>query len=139
MEDREFVFEAARDGLAEVELGKLGQKNASNERLKEFAKRLAEEHQKANKELIQLAKKKKLSIPTEIDPERQDMLDRLRGLSSEDFQREYMKAVMKDHQRSISIFRQEAKEGGDEDFRGFAEKTLPMLQEHFKMAKSITR
>jgi putative membrane protein len=139
MEDREFVFEAAKDGLTGVELGELGMENAQNEDLKEFARRLAEEHRKANKELIQLAKKKKLRIPTEIDPERLGMFDRLRGLSGEDFRREYMKAVMKDHQRSISIFRQEAKEGGDEDFRGFAEKTLPMLQEHLKTAKSITR
>lgn len=138
MEDREFIMEAAKDGLSELELGKLGVDHAPNREVRQFAERLIEEHEKANRELFDLAKRKNLQVPTSIDQDRQSMLDALRGLSPEDFEREYMKAVMKGHQKSIAVFQQEATTGEDPEVRNFAGKLLPRLQAHFRKAKSLT-
>ncbi len=138
MRDCEFVMEARKGGLTEVELGKLGIAHAEDERVRDLAKHLMHEHHRANRQLVALAKNKNLEIPTEIDAERQALIDRLGDLGRDDFEREYMKAVLKDHLRSISIFQQESQTGEDRELRDFAAFQLPILQAHFRMAKSIT-
>jgi putative membrane protein len=137
MKDREFVIEAAQNDFTEVELGRLGS-IAEDERVRDLAKHLVEEHERANRQLLGLAKTKSLKIPTEIDTDRRALIDRLANLSGADFRREYIKAVLQNHQRSISIFQQESQTGEDKDFRDFAARQLPTLQAHFRMAKAIS-
>lgn len=137
MNDHEFIAEAVRDGLTEVELGRLGAVQAFDERIRKLARSLMEEHEKANRELVRIAKQKRLAIPTEMDPERRSVIDDLKGLSDEEFQQAYVKALVKDHQRSISIFQQESQTGRDEEVRDFAGRLLPVLTGHFRIAKSI--
>lgn len=138
MNDHEFIAEAVRYGLTEIELGRLGAALASDERVRELARSLVREHEKASRELVRLAKQKRLEIPTEVDPERRSVIDDLKGMGDDEFQRAYMKAVVKDHQRSISVFLQESQTGRDEEVKEFAGKLLPVLTDHLKMARSIT-
>jgi len=56
--DRKFIMDAARGGLAEVELGKLAAQRASSDAVKQLGQRLADDHSKANDELKDLASKK---------------------------------------------------------------------------------
>jgi putative membrane protein len=41
------------------------------------------------------------------------------------------------HKQAVSLFQREAKSGKDSDARAWAEKTLPTLQEHLKMATEL--
>jgi putative membrane protein len=136
--DHEFIAEAVRDGLTEFELGRLGAAQAFDERVKRLAWSLMEEHEKANRELVRLAKRKRLEIPTEMDPERRSLIDDLKGLGENEFEQAYMRAVVKDHQRSISIFLKESQTGRDEEVRNFAGRLLSVLDGHLRTAKSIT-
>src|SRR5437773_1422086 len=61
--DRKFVEKAATGGMMEVQLGQLAQEKASNEQVKEFAARMAQDHAKANDELKQLATSKGANVP----------------------------------------------------------------------------
>jgi len=137
MKDHEFIAEAVRDGLTEIELGRLGVTEASDTRVRELARSLLEEHEKANRELVRLAKQKRLEVPTEIDRERRCLIDDLKGTAAGEFQQAYMKALVKDHQRSISIFLQESRAGEDDDVKDFAGRLLSVLTDHFRLAKSI--
>src|SRR2546430_12126882 len=66
--DQKFVMEAAKGGMAEVELGKLAQDKAASEQVKNFGKRMVDDHGKANDELQKLAKDKNITLPTDLDP-----------------------------------------------------------------------
>jgi putative membrane protein len=54
------------------------------------------------------------------------------------FDREYMSAMVKDHDKDVALFEKQAKNGRDAALRAFAEKTLPTLREHQKMAKQLS-
>jgi putative membrane protein len=45
--------------------------------------------------------------------------------------------MVKDHEEDIAEFEKEARSGKDADLKAFAEKTLPTLKEHLKMAKEL--
>jgi putative membrane protein len=56
--DRKFVEKAARGGMLEMQLGQLAEQKASNDQVKQFAQKMAEDHAKANDDLKQLANTK---------------------------------------------------------------------------------
>lgn len=134
--DRKFVEKAASGGMMEVQLGQLAQQKASSEQVKQFGARMAEDHAKANDELKQIATAKGATVPAAMEKSHQRDLQRLEKLSGAEFDRAYMKHMVDDHKDDLSAFRKQAKSGKDPELKGFAEKTLPTLQEHMKLAQT---
>ncbi len=60
--DRNFIQKAAEGGQVEVELGRLAQARASSDAVKQFGRRMVEDHGHANKELMQLAENKGVKL-----------------------------------------------------------------------------
>ena len=136
--DRDFVTHAAVGGMAEVQLGELAQKKASSDAVKQFASRMVEDHGKANTELKSIASAKGVQLPTSLDRKHTRDMERLQKLSGADFDREYMKHMVDDHKKDVGAFQKQADKGRDEQLKGFASKTLPTLQEHLKMAQTVS-
>ncbi|HKG20643.1 MAG TPA: DUF4142 domain-containing protein, partial [Blastocatellia bacterium] len=67
----------------------------------------------------------------------QALVSKLSGLSGAEFDREYMRQMVKDHSDAVELFQKEASRGKDADLKGFAAKTLPALQEHLRMAREL--
>jgi len=137
--DSTFVTNVARDGMAEVELGKLATEKASNAQVKQFGQRMVDDHGKANDELKTLAQNKNITIPTDLDAKHKATRDRLAKLSGEAFDHAYMQEMVTDHRKAVNAFRMESKSGKDADVKAFAAKTLPTLEEHLKQAQEAHR
>jgi len=133
--DNKFVREAAAGGAAEVELGKIAEEKASNEKVKEFGRRMVTDHSKAGDELKALATKKGVTVPTGPDAKSKAMAGKLSAMSGAAFDRAYMKDMVSDHEKDVAEFRKEANNGSDPDLKQWAATTLPTLEEHLKMAK----
>lgn len=65
-------------------------------------------------------------------------LERLQGLSGADFDREFMKQMVTDHKVAVADFQRAASSASDPEVKTFAQKTLPGLQEHLQMARSLS-
>jgi putative membrane protein len=135
--DREFVYKASEGGLAEVNLGNLAAQRASSAEVKKFGKQMVEDHSKANKELLSIADKKKIPVAPRMDQKHQETADKLSKLSGAEFDRTYMTGQVKDHEETVELFEAQAKNGQDADLKGFAERTLPTIREHLKMARQL--
>jgi putative membrane protein len=135
--DKSFVMEAARGGMAEVELGKLATEKASNADVKQFGQRMVDDHGKANDELKALASQKSLTIPAELDAKHKATQTRLSKLSGDAFDKAYMAEMVADHNKDVAAFTRESQNGKDADVKAWAGKTLPTLQDHQKSAKEI--
>jgi putative membrane protein len=136
--DKEFVEKAAKGGMMEVQLGKYAEENAKSEDVKKFGSRMAEDHGKANDELKQLAGKKGIKVPDNMGSKHQATMDRLKKVSGAEFDKAYMKEMVKDHTKDVSEFRKAGKNLPDKDLREWANKTLPVLEEHLQQAKEIS-
>ncbi len=135
--DKTFITKAAEGGLAEVELGQLAKDKAQDPKVKEFGDRMVTDHTKANDELKSLASQKGVTLPTEVSAKDKAEKDRLSKLSGDQFDRAYMKYMVQDHTKDVSEFQKESRSAKDSDVKSFASNTLPTLQDHLKMAKSI--
>lgn len=133
--DRKFIDNAAIGGMAEVTLGKMAEEKASSDGVKQFAARMVEDHGKANAELVQLTKAKGVTPPSELDKRHQHAADQMGKLSGSKFDQAYMKAMVADHQETVTLFKKQASTGANAEVKDWAAKTLPTLQEHLKMAQ----
>jgi putative membrane protein len=133
--DRTFMRNAAAGGAAEVKKGQLASEKASNQKVKDFGQRMVTDHSKANDELKALADRKGVTIPTKPDSKNEAMATKLGKMSGSEFDRNYMKDMVSDHEKDVAEFEKEANNGTDPDVKKWAADTLPTLQEHLKMAK----
>jgi putative membrane protein len=137
--DQKFVMEAAKGGMAEVELGKIAAEKGSSPEVKSFGQRMVDDHSRAGEELKTLAKNKSITLPPDIDANDKALRDRLLKLSGEGFDRAYMAAMLADHRKDVNVFRTEARSGKDPDVKTWAAKTLPTLTAHLKLAQSANK
>ena len=137
--DQQFVQHAARDGLAEVQMGQMAAERASNPEVQRFGQRMVTDHSKANQELMTLAQSKNISVPKDIDKQHQKTAEALGKKRGTSFDRDYTRDMVSDHEKAVRLFTTEANDGSDPDIKAFASKTLPTLQEHLQMARQLTQ
>jgi putative membrane protein len=138
--DQKFAMEAAQGGMAEVELGRLATQKASSDDVKKFGQRMVDDHTKTTKELKALIADKdiKAELPSKLDPEHRAMLDKLTGLSGNQFDKTYMQGQVKGHEKAVSLFEAYAAAGENADLKSWANDTLPTLKDHLKEAKNVS-
>ena len=86
-----------------------------------------------------LASQKSVTLPTELDAKHKAMHDKLSKLSGAGFDKAYMSHMVTAHKEAVALFEREAKNGTDAEAKSFAEKTLPTLREHLKMAQDVSQ
>jgi len=121
--DRTFIHKAAKGGMMEVAMGNLAAQNGQSDDVKSFGKRMVTDHSKANEELKSIAAKKGVKLPSK-EPS---------GKWSSD--KAYMDMMVKDHEKDLAEFQEEASTGTDPDVKKFAEDTAKVVQEHLDLAK----
>jgi putative membrane protein len=136
--DVEFMKEAARGGIAEVKMGELGRSNGESQAIKEFSKRLYDDHTKANQELEKLAIRKGVILPDGVSEQHKTMLQHLSSVKGAEFDSAFQQHAVEDHKKDVEKFKMAAAKAKDPEVRSFAEKTLPALQRHLEMAQNLS-
>lgn len=137
--DTAFARRAAQGGMAEVKLSQLATEKGDNTTVKDFGKRMIQDHSTANDKLKAIASKDGISLPAKIDTRDETEYDRLSKLSGTSFDQAYARVMVTDHEKDIAEFKREAKSGTDANVKEFASQTLPTLEEHFTLAQAMLR
>ena len=121
--DKAFMKKAARGGMMEVAMGRVAEQKAQSEDVKSFGKRMVTDHGKANDELKSIAATKNVQLPSK-EPAEKWTSDKA-----------YMNTMVRDHEKNLAEFKEEANSGSDPDVKKFAEDTAKVIQEHLDLAK----
>lgn len=135
--DEAFLTKAAQANFAEIEAGALCEAKATNAEVKKFGQHMVEDHSKANRELTEMAVKKGFRLPSRPDDSQMKEIADLAKLSGADFDKKYAAMMVSDHQKAVALFEENAQSAKDGDVRAWAEKTVPTLREHLKMARDL--
>ena len=117
------MHKATKGGMMEVAMGRLAEQKGQSDDVKSFGKRMVTDHSKANDELKSIAAKKGVKLASKEPSEK---------WSSD---KAYMDMMVKDHEKDLAEFQDEAKNGSDPDVKKFAEDTAKVVQEHLDLAK----
>ena len=121
--DKSFMMEAAEGGIAEVQLGQMAQQKGSSQEVKDFGRRLEQDHTKANDQLKTIAQQRQVSLPTDTDAKHKAAITKLNGLSGAEFDKVFGQMMVKDHREDIKKFEKEI-----EQRDGYGPEELRVLQ-----------
>lgn len=133
-QDQNFVMNAAASDAFEIQSSQLALQKSRNPNVLRFAQRMIDDHTKSTQQLTQVASVKGLKAAPTLDSPQQRMMATLDGARG-GFDREYWRAQVAAHQATAALYQTEISGGYDADLRGFAQQTLPIVQQHLAMAQ----
>ena len=133
---KDFLTDAMQGDVSEVKMGQLAEKNGGSAEMKDFGKTLVTDHTKAGEQVKATAQKVGVTVKEQPSSEAQKDYDKLSKLKGADFDKEFARMSVDDHQKDISKFQKEAdaKDGPASDL---AQQQLPVLKKHLQMAQSL--
>jgi putative membrane protein len=136
--DAGMMRDMANVNISEVAAAKIALDKSKNEHVQAYAKQMVDDHSKAESDLQQLAQSKGVTLPTEPDKKHQAAAKKLSALSGDAFDRAYMKQNgIQDHTDARKMLTRVKAKATDADVKGAADKMLPTVEQHLKMAKEM--
>ncbi|SAL02913.1 membrane protein [Caballeronia fortuita] len=133
--DKAFVQAASSSGSTEIDAAKLATKQSQDKDVKSFAHHMMVDHTKLTMQL-KMAAPHGVTVPK--DNSDTSVLDSLKPLHGKDFDTAYIQKVgVQGHQEAVQAFQKEAQEGQNAKLKQAAQKALPTIQEHLKMAQDL--
>jgi len=137
-ESTAFVKDAAGGGMTEVRLADLASSQAQRDDVKELAKMIKGDHERANQELKSLASSKQIALPTDLSATQKATVAKFEKLNGAAFDKAYIDEMVKDHRTDIAKFKKHSSDA-DADLAAFVTKTLPALEKHLSAAEQAQK
>lgn len=133
--DKQFVQAASMSSSTEIDASKLATSNSSDKDVKSFAHHMMLDHTKLTLQL-KMAAPKGVTVPK--DNSDTTVLDSLKGLKGKEFDTAYIQKVgVQGHQQAVEAFKKEIADGQNADLKKAAQKALPTIEQHYKMAQDL--
>ena len=138
--DQAFVSKALQGGVAEVQLGQLAEQKSQSNDVKQFAQKMVSDHtQMGEKWFKPVAKQMGVSEPKGPSKKHKKLIEKLQGLSGQDFDSQYIQAMVKDHQDDLKEFKSEAQMAQDPNVKQIATQGSNIIQQHLQLIEQIAQ
>lgn len=137
--NQKFVMDAMMGNLAEIKMSQAALDKLTNPELKNFAQMMIDHHTMANRDLMEAARMMgmTMNMPESLDPHHQAALDGMMKFSGAQFDMAYLKGQLADHALALDVHEMYVKKGKDRNLKSYAQKTAPVVKNHYEMAKGI--
>ncbi len=132
----------------EIEAGTWMKDHATNDKVKDFAGKMVDDHQSLDKDLMSFAQKHGTDLTSAPKPadaskaREQHELDQLKGMSGAQADRTYMRMMVSGHQQALRETRtaeQKAKSSKDKDLASLLDKSAKKIESHLKDARDVQK
>ncbi len=135
--NRAFMKKAIQDDLAEIQIGKLAEQKGTYKSVRNFGKKLVTDHGENLKKAKSVAHSIEVKPPNAPNATQEAKYKNLSNLTGLQFDRQFAERAVQVHQRDIKEFQRQAEKPGPT--AAFAGQTLPTLEQHLRIAESLSR
>lgn len=135
--DAEFAVAASSSNMLEIALGKLAQQKAIATEVKEWGKRMEQEHGQAEQQLQAIAERARITLPQMMGKEDRGIYDDIDDRKYFGFDKKYMRDLQELHKRTIARFADAAVKASSPGLRTYAAEMLPKLREHEEITAQL--
>ena len=139
MTDKLFLKNAIQGSMAEIETAKLALTKSSNDQVKQFAQKMIVDHGKLLDVSKIIATKNGVEVPSGPSKKEQANYEKLQALSGADFDKAYVKDMVKDHKSDENEFKTEAASAQMPDVKMLATRGEPMIASHLQMIEQLSK
>lgn len=139
MQDRDFVKSALEGGMAEVEMGKLAAEKGSSDDVKQFGQKMVQDHMQLGDQIKPVAQQLGVQEPKGLSKKDKAELAKLSSLSGAQFDNAYIKAMVKDHKKDLSDFKQEAQNTQNPQLKQAVQQGAQVIDQHLQLAEQMAK
>jgi putative membrane protein len=135
-----FVIRAAIANMTEIDLADLALSRSHDAGLQAYARKMRDEHWRAQEKLRVVAGDAKIAMPAMADKKHQDLKDALKRAPADEFDAGYVKAIVAGHDEAVALFDAAANSKTSalpESFRHYATEMLPIIRSHRDAAYAL--
>jgi putative membrane protein len=137
--DAAFLSTAAQADMTIAHMSQDTESKAANDKVRDFAKTLVQEHTTDYQELTELAEKTGDKIPRGIDRENFQSVSALEHAKGKAFERAFLTRQSAEHQKLVRAYKQEADHGSNPAIRAYASKALPVVEQHLREVEDLLK
>jgi putative membrane protein len=134
---KQFITKAAQVNLGEIALGKLAEQKATDPAVKDFGALMVRQHTELQQLLETLGKNQGIALPAKLGAKQVALKHRLENESGQQFDNDYIQHMLSGHRRAIAMLDNEIEHGTNPAYKAYAEKGLPILQDHIRIAEDV--
>jgi putative membrane protein len=135
--EQDFMMEAVRADLAEIDMAQVALQNSGTSEVKDFANMIKSDHTSALEDLSELMKDMDVPQPKSIPVELQQDISRMSSLTGGELDREFVNMIVSQQQKAVEMFRDQQSTAQNEDVKKYVEDTLPRLEMHLEKAQRL--
>ncbi len=137
--DKEFLEKSSQGNVTEVETAKLALKKSGNPDVRAFAQKMIKDHQMMGKQMAPFIAKAGLKSSVSLNTEHQHLYNKLNEASGTDFDKQYVEAMVKDHQEDLKDFHEEGNSTTDPKLKVAVAKGEQVISQHNQMIDGIAQ
>jgi putative membrane protein len=139
IQDKDFVHSALEGGMAEVQLGQLAAQKGASDDVKQFGQKMVQDHTQLANQMKQVADQMGVREPKGLSKKDKELVSKLNTLSGAQFDEVYIQAMVKDHKKDLSDFKQEAENSQNPAVKQVAQQGGQMIDQHLQMIEQIAK
>jgi putative membrane protein len=135
-----FVIRAAIVNMMEIDLADLVLSRSHDAGLQAYARKMRDEHWRAQEKLRSVAGEAKIAMPAMPDKKHQDLKDALKRAPADQFDAAYVKAIVAGHDEAVALFDAAANSKNTalpKQFQHYATEMLPIIRGHRDAAHAL--
>ncbi len=139
VQDKDFLKGASQGGMFEIQAGKLAAQKGNSEDVKQFGQMMVTDHTKLNEQMTPVLTEAGVKPATSLPGKEKKELAKLQGLSGDAFDKEYITAMVKDHEEDKKAFQSEAANGQLPSEKSAAMQGEGMIDTHLEKIKQVAQ
>lgn len=139
MADQSFVRKTMENDEAQIRLSQLAEQKSSSGDVKQFSQQMVKVHSQLDTQLQPVAKQLDVDQPKGPSKKEKKELDRLQGLSGQDFDTAYLQDMGRAQQESLKQFNDEAKDKNSGSLQQTATQDSPILAQHYQLLEKLAQ
>ena len=138
--EKAFVSRALEGDNTEVQLGQLAEQKSQSSDVKQLAQKLVSDNSQMNEKLFKpVAQQLGVSEPKSPSKKDKKTVEKLQGLSSTDFDSQYLTMVLKDRQKDLKDFQDEAQNAQNPNVKQVAQQGANVISQHIQLIEQIAK
>ncbi len=131
--DKMFLMKASEGGMAEIQMSQLALKKTKNDDVKAIAQKMVDDHTKLMSDMKPFCEKMGVMPPKKLNAKHQQEAARLKAMSGDKFDKEYVTAMVGDHHKDLGEFKAEEQSTSNADLKSTVSQATQVIQQHTEM------
>jgi putative membrane protein len=136
-QDKAFLVAAHQSNLAEIATGELADRKAADQRVRDLGRMLVTDHTKLDADLVKVAHKLGVALPSQPNAEQKAFAAKLAKLSGTSFDRTWVSGQLTAHCKAQDNGKKELAKGSNKDAVKVAKTSAPVIAHHIQELQDI--